>query len=74
VTFLLNDSWRISVPVLFGERVRGSVLVTVPGRFRDDDGCDGRGDHKALELRAGRSPRGNRNQVDSVDVRDGRQR
>lgn len=72
VTFLLDDSRRVSVPVLFGERVRRSVLVTITGGFGDYDGCDGGGDHKALELRAGRSPRGKCNQVDSVDARDGR--
>jgi hypothetical protein len=74
VTFLLDDSRRVSVPVLFGERVRRSVLVTITGGFGDYDGCDGRGDHEALELRAGRSSRGNRNHIDSVNVRDGRQR
>jgi hypothetical protein len=72
VTFLLDDSRRISVPVFFGERVRRSVLVTITGGFGNDDGCDGGGNHEALELRAGRSPRGNCNQVDSVDARDGR--
>jgi hypothetical protein len=48
--------------------------VTIAGGFGDDDGCDGGGDHEALELRAGRSPRGNCNHVDNVNVRDGRQR
>lgn len=74
VTFLLDDSRRVSVPVLFGERVRRSVLVTITGRFGDDDSCDGGGDHQALELRAGRSSRGDRSHVDIVDIRDGRQR
>jgi hypothetical protein len=40
MTFLLNDSGRIIVPILFRVGEWFSALMTITLRLRRDDGCD----------------------------------